>query len=184
MRLAEAQEPTPLQVKLLDALQACARQDPAWSLVEAFGLVREFQSLMGEARESIQAETDAKLKGEEQHYKQTSEAGRWLEEREDFYKALVESRYLGARQSLLETLEQWWADALRQQAVAANGGNGIAALDYPAFGKETANLAARYSASALLRKAGALETLREHLGNPGVQEQLALECAFLEAFGG
>ena len=27
-----------------------------------------------------------------------------------------------------------------------------------------------------------LEKLREHLGNPGVQEPLALECAFLHAF--
>ena len=28
----------------------------------------------------------------------------------------------------------------------------------------------------------ALEKLREHLANPGVQEQLAIECAFLKAF--
>ena len=182
LRLVEAREPTPLQVKLLGALQAHARQDRP-GLVEAFGLVREFQSLLGEARESIQAETDAAFKSEEQHYKQASDAGKWLEEREDFYKALVESRYVAARQSLLETLEQWWADALRQQAAAGNGGSGAAALDYPALAGETANLAARHSASALLRKSAALETLREHLGNPGVQEQLALECAFLEAFG-
>ena len=33
-----------------------------------------------------------------------------------------------------------------------------------------------------LRRTAAIETLREHLGNPGVQEQLAIECAFLTAF--
>ena len=37
--------------------------------------------------------------------------------------------------------------------------------------------------NALLRKAGAFEDLRKNLSNPGVQEQLAVECAFLRAFG-
>ena len=43
-------------------------------------------------------------------------------------------------------------------------------------------LGGRDSTVALLRKAAALEKLREHLANPGVQEPLALECAFLHAF--
>ena len=46
----------------------------------------------------------------------------------------------------------------------------------------TATLAARHSTPTLLRKSDAFETLREHLANPGVQEQLAIECAFLAAF--
>jgi DNA polymerase-3 subunit delta' len=182
LRLTEARESTPLQSKLLAALQAHARQEQP-GLVEAFRLVRDFQSLLADARDGIQSEMEATQKAEEQHYKQTSEAGRWLEEREDFYKALIESRYVAARQALLETLEQWWADALRQQAGFASSGETGATLDHPAFAAETAALAARHSTSGLLRKAEALETLRGHLANPGMQEQLALECAFLSAFG-
>jgi DNA polymerase-3 subunit delta' len=181
LRLVEARAATPLQSKLLDALHTHAQQEKP-GLVEAFRLVREFQTLLSEARETIQADADAALKTEEQHYKQASEAGKWLEEREDYYKALVESRYVAARHSLLETLEQWWADALRQQAAAA-GGDAVTTLDHPNFATDTATLGARHSTITLLRKSDAFETLREHLGNPGVQEQLALECAFLRAFG-
>jgi DNA polymerase-3 subunit delta' len=181
LRPVEARVATPLQMKLLAALQAHAHQE-APGLVDAFRLVREFQVLLGQARETIQAGADAALKAEEQHYKQTSEAGKWLEEREDYYKALVESRYVAARHSLLETLEQWWADALRQQA-AQSSGQAATTLDYPAFSGDTATLGTRHSTSTLLRKADAFESLREHLANPGVQEQLALESAFLHAFG-
>ena len=176
LRAVEARKLTPLQEKLLVALQGHARQEKP-GLVEAFRMVREFQVLLGEAREAIQTDADAALKGEEQHYKQASEAGKCLEDREDYYKALVESRYVGARHSFLEILEQWWADALRQQAEAG------ATLDYPDFATTTATLAQRHSTATLLRKAEAFETLRGHLANPGVQEQLAVECAFLRAFG-
>jgi hypothetical protein len=60
LRLVEARAATPLQAKLLAVLQAHARQEKP-GLVEAFRLVREFQVLLGEAREAIQAETDAAL---------------------------------------------------------------------------------------------------------------------------
>jgi DNA polymerase-3 subunit delta' len=175
LRPVEARVATPLQTRLLTALQNHARHETP-GLVEALGLVREFQALLAEAKEAIQDETDAALKAEEQHYKQTSDARDWLEDREDYYKALVESRYQSTRHSLLETLEQWWADALRQQAAASTP------LDHPEFATETATLGERHSTAALLRKTSALEKLREHLGNPGVQEPLALECAFLHAF--
>jgi len=181
LRSTEAHRATPLQTKLLTALQAHARQESP-GLVEAFRLVREFQTLLSEARETIQDNADAALKAEEQHYKQASEAGKWLEDRADYYKALVESRYVAARHSLLETLEQWWADALRQQAARATG-QPVTGLDHPTFAADTATLGARHSTTTLLRKSDAFETLRGHLGNSGVQEQLALECAFLRAFG-
>ena len=175
LRSLEQRGPSPLQERLLAALQHHARHATP-GLVEALTLVREFQSLLAEAREALQSETGAALKAEEQHYKQTSDARAWLDDREDYYKALVESRYQGVRQGLLETLEQWWADALRQQAAAPTP------LDYPDFAADTATLGERHSTAALLRKAAALEKLREHLANPGVQEPLALECAFLLAF--
>jgi DNA polymerase-3 subunit delta' len=174
LRSLEARTATPLQARLLAALKSYTRHETP-GLVHAFGLVREFQALLATAKDAIQDEVDAAFKTEEQHYKQTSDAGKWLDDREDYYKALVESRYLGARNSLLETLEQWWTDALRQQAPPA-------VLDQPDFAAETAALAARHPTSALLRRAAALETLRENLARTGVQEQLAIECAFLTAF--
>ncbi len=175
LRPVEARLPSALQTRLLGALQQHSRQ-PSTGLVGALSLVREFQSLLAEAKEALQDETGAALKTEEQHYKQTSDAKDWLEDREDYYKALTESRYQAIRHSLLETLDQWWADALRQQAAATTP------LDHPDFAADTAALGARCSTAELLRKTAALEKLREHLSNPGVQETLALECAFLRAF--
>jgi DNA polymerase-3 subunit delta' len=175
LRLIEAPGATPLQAKLLEALRTGSRQSSP-GLVEAFRLAREFQALLNEAKSGIQEETEAAFKAEEKHYKQASEAGKWLEEREEYYEALAASRYGSARESLLDVLQQWWADALRQKMSAP-------VLDYPAYADDTAALGQAIPTAALLRKTAALEKLRENLGNPGIQEQLAVECAFLQAFG-
>ena len=175
LRLVERVALTGGQRALLGALRSFARSGRA-ELPHIFGLVREFQTLLAQAKADIQAQADTDFKAEEKHYKQTTDARAWLDDREDYWKAIVEARYVAARAGLLETLEQWSADSLRQQ-------HGAPELDLPEFAADTAALAARHSTPTLLRKADALETLRENLNRPGVQEQLAIECAFLRAFG-
>ena len=175
LRGAEVAKPDDLQQRLLNALRDSVGKKDA-GIVQAFVLVREFQVLLSEARAFIQSAAEAALKTEEKHYKQTTEAAHWLDDREAYYKALVESRYVARRNALLDVLDQWHADALRQQAGATP------VLDHPAFANDTAELAARDSTPVLLGKAAAFGRLREHLGNPGIQEQLAIECAFLTAF--
>lgn len=178
LRGTAAPAATPLQARLLAALEsATSHAQPG--LVEAFGLVREVQTLLAEAKAAIQAETDAAFAGEERHYKNTTDARAWLEDREDFYKALVQSRYIAARDALLEVVDQWWADTLRQKAVAGDS----ALLDQPRFAAATAALAQRHTTAGLLKKTSALAKLRTNLAALAVpQEQLAIECAFLEAF--
>jgi DNA polymerase-3 subunit delta' len=165
---------SPLQQQLIEVLRHSGGRVGA-EISGAFSLAREFQQCLSTAKEAIQEDADASLKSEEVHYKQTSDSRAWLDEREDYYKAVVEARYQAERAGLIEILEQWWADVLRQQ-------HGIDALDFPEFAAETAVLAARLTTPQLLRKNAALEQLRDNLGRPGVQEQLAIECAFLEAF--
>jgi len=143
-----------------------------------FVLVREFTRLLAEVKSEIQDESAAELKREEGLYKQTTD-GKWLGEREDYYKALGEARYLQARTVYMATLLQWWGDVLRQQ----HGERGDGALDFPAYSAQTAKLAERFSTPDVLRRISALETLRENFGR-NVQEQLAIEVAFLGAFGG
>ena len=72
-------------------------------------------------------------------------------------------------------LDGWWADVLRHQ-------HGAPALDLAEAAPDTAALATRFTAADCLRRTTAIENLRGHLANPGVQEQLAIECAFLTAF--
>lgn len=180
-------EATPLQQELLRILAAAAKRERL-ELPHVFGLVRDLQKLLADAKEAAQEKGEAELKVEEQRYKQIADS-KWFEEREDYFKALTESRYVGERTRLLETLEQWWADVLRQQAMAV-GDEGPEAravesvhLEFPDFARDTALLATRYSATEALRRASALETLRDQLRNPGINEPLAIEVAFLRAFG-
>lgn len=167
--------PSLLQQRLLASLQTFATHNRS-DVAAAFSLAREFQECLTSAKEGIQLRIDGDFKRDEQHYKQTSDARAWLDDRENYYKALAEARYQGERAALVETLEQWWADVLRQQHCAPS-------LDHPAFAADTAVLADRIPTRQLLHRTAALAELRENLNRAGIQEQLAIECAFLKAFG-
>jgi hypothetical protein len=98
-----------------------------------------------------------------------------IDERETFFKALAESRYRSERESLLAIIEQWFADALRQQHGAPETGS-------PRNAGSHRRLARRFTTGELLRRTAALTELRDHFGRT-IQEQLAIECAFLKVFG-
>ncbi len=174
LKATVARQLTPLQSRMLDVLKTHARAEKP-TLPEVFRLVRSFTDLLAEAKETIAGEDAATFKKEEQHYKNTSDARAWLADREEYFEALTQSKYRQVRTELLEVLDGWWADVLRHQ-------HGAPALDLAAAAPDTAVLATRFTAAECLRRTSAIETLREHLGNPGVQEQLAIECAFLTAF--
>jgi DNA polymerase-3 subunit delta' len=174
LRAVERREPTERQRRLLESLRAFAKI-PRPDLPRIFSLVREFQGLLAEVKTNAGENTEAAFKAEEKHYKQTSGvSAQWLEDRENYYKALGEARYRSERLAFVETLEQWWADVLRQQ-------HGSAHLDLPEFSADTAALASRLPVPQVLRRSAAITGLRENFGR-NVQEQLAVEVAFLEAF--
>jgi len=166
-------ELTPGQARLLEAVKAHFRAEKP-ALVDVFNLVREFTQLLNEVKNTVQEEEDGELKKEEALYKQTTD-GKWLEEREEHYKALIEARYLQLRLGFVDTLLQWWGDVLRHQ-------HGSTHLDFPGHAADTAALAQRFSTADVLRRVEALEGLRENFGR-NVQEQLAIEVAFMTAFG-
>jgi len=169
---AGEREPGASEAKLLNALRAFFEKDVK-GIAPAFGMVREFIELLQEARQAIIAETDAQQEAEEDRYRQTTD-GEWLKDREEHYKALGESRYVQERFRLVAALLNWWADVLRQL-------NRSAELEYPAFAADTAKLAGRVSTAQVLKKIAAIEELRENLDR-NVQEQLAIEVAFLKVF--
>ena len=83
-------------------LQQASRQT-TWSIQFAYRLAQEFQQLLRAVREEVKLETDEALKREQTRYKDATD-GAWLEEREEYYKALTESLYLQRRAALVETL--------------------------------------------------------------------------------
>lgn len=173
LRAVERRELTPRQREMAALLAKTG--SGTLELPGVFALVREFQALLAAAKEEAQAAGDLAMKEEEKRYKQVADA-KWFEDREEYFKALGEARYIGERSRLLETLEQWWADVLRQQTGAGH-------LDLPELSEVTTKVARELPPAEALRRAGALERLRELLGTTGVQEPLAIEVGFLNAFG-
>jgi DNA polymerase III subunit delta' len=149
--------------------------EQSWSIQYAYRLAQEFQRLLRAVREQIKSETDQALKQEETRYKDSTD-GAWLEEREEYYKARTESFYLQRRAGLIETLFAWWSDVLRSS-------NRVERRNLPNAGKETGELARRFTTAEILRRIQRLEELRDHLSR-NIQEALAIEVAFLAIFTG
>src|SRR6476469_8577254 len=158
--------------KLVNLLQQTSR-DTSWSIQFAYRLGQEFQQLLRAIREEVKSETDDALGREQVRYKDATD-GAWLEEREDYYKALTESLYLQRRAALVEILFAWWTDVLRAT-------NAVAQRELPAATHETAALAHRFDNPQIFKRIRALEQFRDHLGR-NIHESLAIEVAFLAIF--
>jgi DNA polymerase-3 subunit delta' len=170
--LDQCQSKSVEEEKLVKLLQQSGREQD-WNIQYAYRLAQEFQRLLRAIREQIKRETDEALKSEEARYKDATD-GVWLEEREQYYKALTESLYLQRRARLIETLFAWWCDVLR-----AN--NNVEHRNFPSARKETDALAIRFNSAEILQRIRCLEELRDHLGR-NIQEGLAIEVAFLAIF--
>ena len=140
---------------------------------EALGLARAFSETLKEIKQEAEEESDAERKREAEMYSKTTD-GSWLKSREGYFKALSQSRYLAKRSEMLEILVAWFGDSLRQQA-------GYAKLDLPEDANYTRLLAESVPADELSRRMSSLEKLRDDLAT-NVQEALAIEVAFVEAF--
>ncbi len=163
---------SPEEMRLVELLRASAREQ-TWSIQFAYRLGQEMQRLLGSIREQIKAETEEALEREEQRYRNSTD-GAWLEDREDYYKALTESLYLQRRSGVIEILLVWWSDILR-------AANGVDRRDLDSARKETDSISKRFSIPDILRRIRRLEELRDHLGR-NIQEALAIEVAFLKVF--
>src|SRR5439155_9063353 len=144
-----ADEPAlPERAELVELLRDSARETK-WSVQQAYRVGQGLQSLLGRVREQIKAQTGEALKNEEARYRNSTD-GAWLDDREDYYKALTESLYVQRRAMLVEVLLEWWSDVLR---ACSN----VRRSDFPAAKKEIAALAERFNATEVLRRIQRLE---------------------------
>jgi DNA polymerase III subunit delta' len=165
-------EPSAEEKELIDLL-GDATSSKGQGIQPAYQLARGFHRLLGQIRETIQEQNAAALKRDEARYRNTTD-GAWLDDREDYYKALTESQYVRQRAALIEILFLWWSDVLRANT-------GVERRELPDAKGETEALAARLKTPAILRRIRRLEELRDHLGR-NIQEALAVEVAFLSVF--
>jgi DNA polymerase-3 subunit delta' len=145
-----------------------------FSVVTALRFSRVFLGILGKARERIATEHDDLLTRDQTAYKQTTD-GIWLREREERLSALTESRYVKARANLILKMIESLGDTLRTKHQSPF-------LDLPEYRASSVNLAGRVSSAELLKRLDALQSLADYLAR-NVQEALAIEVAFLEAFG-
>lgn len=158
--------------ELIALLQEIGREKKQ-GVQSAYRLAQGLQVLLRRIREEIQEQNAAAQKRDETRYKNTTD-GAWLEERENYYKALNESLYLQRRARLLETFFLWWSDVLRASTE-------VERRDLPIARKETESWAKQLTTPEILRRLRRLEELRDHLGR-NIQEALAFEVAFLRVF--
>jgi DNA polymerase-3 subunit delta' len=173
LQVERAPEPTPRETALLQDLERLLARDGAGSVGQVLALAQRFAECLREEKAEIAKESEADLKRERDVYRQTTE-GDWLKRREEHHESLASAAYLRRRGELVELLVAWFGDALR-------AGAGVERRDLPAFRDGTAAAARRHGTDDLLRRVEALERLRGHLGT-NVNETLAIEAAFLEAF--
>jgi DNA polymerase-3 subunit delta' len=155
--------------RLLDDL-AGAASTPATRISGAYRILREFQLVLTAAKDEIRAEEEAEFEAEEDKYERR-DYGDWLDEREAHHKVRGDSRYLAERERLVAALARWWQTVLHASLGVATGESAAQAA-----------IAARLSTPEILRRLTRLEELHEWLGR-NIQEALALEVAFLDAFG-
>jgi len=173
LRPAGAKTPTVEEAELLAELCRIVGVE-GFSIVTALKLAGIFRDVLGKVRDRIETEHGDLLTEDQTAYKQTTD-GAWLGEREERLSALTESRYVKARENLILRMIEWFGDALRVK----HGSPFLDLIDYRAA---VTSLAERVSAIELLKRLGALQSLLDALSK-NAQETLAVEAAFLTAFG-
>lgn len=160
--------------KLLAVLEKMSRNTSGGSISAALGLKADFEGILEDLHGDIKEEQEDEFEKEQDHYKQTTD-GAWLKQREEQVTAQIEATYLQQRDAMMDLLLAWMGDIARQQAGAEH-------LDLPQYAKATAALAQRWGAGETTRRLRVLRRMESHL-HTNVNEGLALEVAFIQAFG-
>jgi DNA polymerase III subunit delta' len=173
LRAPDAKRLTAEEAELVGELFRMVAAD-GFAVGTALKFSRVFLGILGKVREKIESEHSDLLARDQTAYKQTTD-GRWLAEREERLSALTESRYVKARANLVLKLIESFGDALRTK-------HDSPFLDLADYRASAVALAGRSSSVELLQRLDSLQSLVASL-SWNVQEALAIEVAFLKAFG-
>jgi DNA polymerase-3 subunit delta' len=144
------------------------------TLSGALALKVEFEEILEELHEDLKKKHEDEFERETEHYGKTTD-GSWLKQREDQVEAAIEADYIQQRSALMDLLLAWFGDVARQQAGAEH-------LDLPKHQSLTATLATKWEPADVAKRVRILRQLESHL-HTNVNESLALEVCFIQAFG-
>ena len=169
----EAPVLTDSQARLVDALAAHFANPPTPARSLGFG--RWYTALLAEEKESRAGACHAEFRREAAHYEKKTDAGPWLRQREDYFEALAQARYLEARARQLGLVILWFGDLIRRRT-------GHPRLSFPQYQAVITQAAASVPLEDWLHRITFLEDLRRSY-ETNVNEALATELAFLGALG-
>ncbi len=161
------------QARLIDAL--AAHFTKPLTPVRALGVVRTYTALLAEEKAALAEACAAEYKREVAHYDRKTDAGAWLRQREDYFEALAQARYLEARSRALGLVVTWFGDLVRRRS-------GHPRLAFPHYEAVITQAAGALPLDDWLRRLTCLEDLRRAY-ETNVNEALATELAFLGAMG-
>jgi DNA polymerase-3 subunit delta' len=170
---SEAVELTESQARLIDALAAHFAKPP--TPARALGIVRVYTAILAEEKAALAEACVAEYKREAAHYDRKTDAAAWLRQREDYFEALGQARYLDARSRALGLVVLWFGDLIRRRS-------GHPRLAFPQYETLITQAAAQLPLEDWLRRIACLEDLRRAY-ETNVNEALATELAFLGALG-
>lgn len=147
---------------------------PDAGLAEVMDLSREIGVILAEEKAALAEEHSEALAREKERYGKTTE-GKWLEEREQYYKILTESRYVQRRMEVLDFLTVWWVDVMRLQ-------QGREVLELREAENALRRLAEADPPGKVLDRLEALDQMRRYLER-NLQETLVLDVGLMRAFG-
>jgi len=147
----------------------------AGTLSGALALKVDFEAILEELHDDLKKRHEEEFERETEHYAKTTD-GTWLKQREEQVEAAIEADYIQQRSALMDLLLSWFGDVARLQA-------GSEHLDLPKHRSATSSLAEKWDQAEVARRVRILRQLESHL-HTNVNESLALEVSFIQAFGG
>ena len=162
------------ELSLLALLENIARR-PNTGVAGALALKAGFEDVLDALREEVEEELEDDFEREKELYKQTTDSGAYLKNREDQMKAQIESSYLQQRDALVELMLAWLGDVIRSKV-------GAEYLDIPEAKDATSTIAERWTIDEAMKRLRAMRKLEGNL-HTNVNEALALEVGFMDAFG-
>lgn len=160
-------------IQAIDSISALLA-DGLGEVSVALGVRGIFAEALANRKIEIIAGHEADQKAEVLHYKKATD-GKWLKDREDYYKALIEADYQTERSKLIDAMLSLMGDIARANA-------GSKERDFPNHAETTSQAAEGQSIPGILRRFEAMKQLKWRAENTNAQEALSLDVAFLDAF--
>jgi DNA polymerase III subunit delta' len=144
------------------------------SVSRAMALQRAYSAHLASLKEKITNKQEKAQKAEAAYYRDTTDASRWIKERDEYHVGVISAQYLSSREESLMVMMKWLGDMLRLQA-------GVDRLHFPEAEALLRQASGRHTQEDLLQRFSCLEDLHRAYGT-NVNEALATELAFVGAF--